>query len=109
MFCEKCGSMMFPKDGKYICRNPDCKNEKEIGAKTDAEKQTQRIIDGPTGGDVALIDSDTESVTLPKARVICPSCGNTEAYYTIMQTRSADEPPTTQYRCCKCSNSWREY
>jgi len=48
-------------------------------------------------------------VTLPKQRVICPKCGNTEAYYTIMQTRSADEPSTIQFRCCKCSHSWREY
>ena len=97
--------MMFPKDGKYYCRNPDCKNEKEIAAKT----ENQRIVDGPTGEEVAIINSEDETVTLPKTRVICPKCGNTEAYYTIMQTRSADEPPTTQYRCCKCSHSWREY
>ncbi|MBR6871009.1 MAG: hypothetical protein IKM91_05265, partial [Candidatus Methanomethylophilaceae archaeon] len=21
MFCSSCGSMMFPEDGKYVCRN----------------------------------------------------------------------------------------
>jgi len=95
---------MFPKDGKYICRNPNCKNEVEMAPKTE-----DRIIDGPKGEGVAIIDSSEETVTLPKQRVICPKCGNTEAYYTIMQTRSADEPSTIQFRCCKCSHSWREY
>ena len=30
LFC-KCGSMMFPKDGKYVC--PKCKEEVEIKKK----------------------------------------------------------------------------
>ena len=94
---------MFPKDGKYVCRNPDCKFEVEIKENTVIESNK------PAGEEVPIIDSETESVTLPKTRVICPKCSNNEAYYTIMQTRSADEPPTTQYRCCKCSYSWREY
>jgi len=41
--------------------------------------------------------------------VICPSCGNDEAYFWILQTRRADEPPTRFYKCTKCGKVWREY
>lgn len=99
MFCAKCGSMMFPKDGKYVCRN--CEYEEEI-------KQPESIkSSSPVGESVAIVGEET--VTLPKTHVICPECGHNEAYYSIKQTRSADEPSTTIYRCCKCKASWREY
>ncbi len=98
MFCPECGSMMFPKDGKYICRG--CEHEEEI-------KGSEKVKTEANGADVAVVDEKT--VTLPKTRVICPKCEYTEAYYDIRQTRSADEPPTTIYRCCKCKHSWREY
>ncbi|RLG10996.1 MAG: transcription factor S, partial [Thaumarchaeota archaeon] len=40
---------------------------------------------------------------------ICPKCGNREAYYWAVQTRSADEPMTRFFRCTKCGYTWREY
>ena len=46
---------------------------------------------------------------LPKIKVFCPKCGHNEAVWWIRQTRSADEAPTTFYRCTKCKYSWREY
>jgi len=41
--------------------------------------------------------------------IVCPSCGNDEAYFWILQTRRADEPPTRFYKCTKCNKVWREY
>ena len=41
--------------------------------------------------------------------VKCPKCGHDEAYYKIIQTRRADEPPTRIYKCTKCGHVWREY
>ncbi|MCL2318424.1 MAG: transcription factor S [Methanomassiliicoccaceae archaeon] len=99
MFCPTCGSMMFPKDGAYVCNS--CGHVKAIGGKaqvfvTDSEDRETTVI--------------TESVaTLPKTRIACPECANGEAYFVIRQTRSADEPETRIYRCCKCNYSWREY
>ena len=46
---------------------------------------------------------------MPKTRVICPQCENTEAYWWMQQTRSGDEPPTIFYKCTKCGYSWRSY
>ena len=36
MFCEKCKSMIFPKDGKYVCKK--CGYEGEIKKKSDKPK-----------------------------------------------------------------------
>ena len=89
--------MMFPRDGKYVCQ---CGEEKEIGKAecftTDSQIKETAVVDGSVA-------------TLPKTRIICPECGNTEAYFTLMQTRSADEPETRMYRCTKCNYAWREY
>jgi len=89
--------MMFPKDGKYVCSNPECGKEKEIGGSekftTAAKTKETTVING-------------ETATLPKAREKCPECGNTEAYYYMRQNRSADEPETIFYRCTKCNHQW---
>lgn len=91
--------MMFPKDGKYVCRS--CEYEEEIKGSKTIKSNT------PDGNDIAIVSDN--AVTLPKEHINCPKCGHPEAYYNIRQTRSADEPSTTFYRCCKCSYSWREY
>ena len=41
--------------------------------------------------------------------VTCDECGNGEAWYTIKQTGSADEPPARFFKCTECGNRWREY
>lgn len=39
----------------------------------------------------------------------CPKCEHDRAYFMQIQTRSADEPMTTFYKCCKCGHRWREW
>lgn len=41
----------------------------------------------------------------------CPNedCTSKQAYFYQLQTRSADEPPTSFYKCIECSKQWREY
>lgn len=100
MFCPSCGSMMFPEEGKYVCRG--CKRTMDIGAKPEI------ITTESKDKEIAIISSDSPA-TLPKTRILCPKCKHTEAFFVIRQTRSADEPETMIYRCCKCNYSWREY
>jgi DNA-directed RNA polymerase III subunit RPC11 len=40
----------------------------------------------------------------------CPKCSNKSAYFMQIQTRSADEPMTTFYKCTNwsCQNQWKE-
>jgi len=42
--------------------------------------------------------------------VPCEACGNDEAYFRQVQTRSADEPTTTFYKCTNnsCQHQWHE-
>lgn len=41
---------------------------------------------------------------------VCPACNHGRAYFMQMQTRSADEPMTTFYKCCNalCAHNWRD-
>lgn len=92
---------MFPRNGQYVCSNQGCNEIVEI---TKKETFTTKAVGKE---ETAVITDDV--ATLPKTRILCPECGNPEAYYTIRQTRAADEPETMIYRCCKCNHSWREY
>ena len=47
--------------------------------------------------------------TLPTANVGCEKCGNNEAVFWELQTRSADESATRFFRCTECQQTWREY
>lgn len=51
-----------------------------------------------------------EEASLSKVSgVKCPNCGFNEAYWWMVQTRSADEAPTTFYKCVRCGHVWRDY
>ena len=40
----------------------------------------------------------------------CPSCHQIAKFIQWqVQTRSADEAPTTFYKCSKCNHTWRDY
>ena len=41
---------------------------------------------------------------------VCPECNHGKAYFLQVQTRSADEPMTTFYKCCnaQCNFRWRD-
>ncbi|MBE6516819.1 MAG: transcription factor S [Thermoplasmata archaeon] len=98
MFCNKCGSLMFPQDGKYVCQQ--CGYSEEIGDKvekfsTKAEEKVVTVLD------------ENSTAYMSKMHIICPVCSHTEAFYDIRQTRAADEPETQFYRCCKCNHQWR--
>jgi DNA-directed RNA polymerase III subunit RPC11 len=60
-----------------------------------------RQADDVLGGPEAWKDVEQTSAN-------CPDCGNQKAYFKQMQTRSADEPMTTFYKCVGCSYMWKE-
>lgn len=104
--CPKCRTILFPKKSKkgtiWYCRKCD-KNysfEVDILIKNKVKKETEEPI---------LVTKKDVEKNLPKTKVVCPKCGNEEAYYYMQQTRSADEPPTVFYICTKCGYSWRSF
>jgi DNA-directed RNA polymerase subunit M len=56
-----------------------------------------------------ILDENEGKETLPTITIDCEKCGNREAVWWMLQTRSADEPTTQFYRCTKCNHTWRNY
>lgn len=98
MFCPKCHLLMYPNDGKFLCRK--CGYESE-------NKENHVVVEKHREREISVIKEEKE--ILPKARVTCPKCENNEAYWILRQTRGADEPETTIYTCTNCGHRWREY
>lgn len=84
LLCETCPY-------SYVVRQPLIKSV----------RLARREADDVLGGDEAW-----ENVQ--KADVTCPRCGNGQAYFMEVQTRSADEPATLFFRCTSCKVQWRE-
>ncbi len=101
-FCPKCGSLMIVTSEGYVC--PRC-GYKET---TKVEGKLTEKIENKEERAFGIVEQKVEM--LPKVRgVICPKCGNDEAYYWTVQTRAGDEAETRFYKCTKCGFVWREY
>jgi DNA-directed RNA polymerase subunit M len=103
-FCDECGSMMKKRDGRMVCA--DCGHSAEQTVDDEAFVSTEKQTD------TELIESSEEANFEGKPTaddVICDECGHDEAWYTIKQTGSADEPPTRFFKCKECGHRWREY
>jgi DNA-directed RNA polymerase subunit M len=106
-FCDDCGSMMTPRDGTMVCE--------ACGASTERDDERAAAFvstDEQTDDDLVESDAEANFEGKPTATdVRCDDCGHGEAWYTIKQTASADEPPTRFFKCKneRCDNYWREY
>jgi DNA-directed RNA polymerase subunit M len=106
-FCPECGKLLTPlkKKGQivYMCSN--CKKTFEERAEVPVR------VGRKTQDDPLIIDHShtSEGEGMPKTKVVCPKCGNLEAFWWMQQTRSADEATTRFFRCTRCGNVWREY
>ncbi|MCS7126667.1 MAG: transcription factor S [Aigarchaeota archaeon] len=106
-FCPRCNKVMVLKkksdNSVYFC--PKCGYEKKV-----EELVVVNVVKKRSKPSLVLIESGEEEKVLPTTTdVVCPNCGNKEAYWWTIQTRSVDEPMTLFFRCTKCSHTWREY
>jgi DNA-directed RNA polymerase subunit M len=101
-FCPECGSLLLPKEGVLQCR---CGYTKKIG---EEEKEKYNLEEKPKEPrEIPIIEEELQQ--MPTVKADCRECGNTVAYYWMLQTRGADEPATKFFRCTKCKHTWREY
>ncbi|MGQ9639358.1 MAG: transcription factor S [Candidatus Bathyarchaeia archaeon] len=103
-FCPKCGTTLVPtrKENKIVMVCPKCKY-----ATRKATKEISKIRHEKEK--IVIIGREEQKIrTSPKTSVVCPKCGNKEAYYWMVQTRGADESSTQFFRCTRCSATWRE-
>ena len=100
-FCPSCEVKLKKGDSGLQCPKCDYVEGKETN-------QTKKTIQEPESQFNVLAENETVD-TLPTIKIECEKCGNDEAVWWMLQTRSADEPTTQFYRCSKCRYTWRNY
>jgi len=97
--------MMTPEDGRMVCSSCGAVDEQDAEA-AEAFATTEEQADS----EVIETEEGANFEGKPTAKdVTCDDCGHGEAWYTIKQTASADEPPTRFFKCKECGYRWREY
>jgi DNA-directed RNA polymerase subunit M len=100
-FCPSCEVKLKKGDSGLQCPKCDYVEGKETN-------QTKKTIQEHESHFNVLAENETVE-TLPTIKIECEKCGNDEAVWWMLQTRSADEPTTQFYRCSKCRYTWRNY
>ncbi len=105
-YCEECGGLIVPEkksqETSFKCRSCGKPHEQDgDGLKiTETNDEERKSID--------VEDKDTDN--LPTTDDFdCEECDNQEAYWWMLQTRSADEPETRFFKCTECGHTLREY
>lgn len=106
-FCSICGNLLFVEESaigkmRFSCRIcPTFRNIKKKLVTRNYYKPKE--VDDVLGGEETWKNVDSTEET-------CPKCSHPKAYFMQLQTRSADEPMTTFYRCCnhECNHNWRD-
>lgn len=102
LFCPTCHNMLLVRNElqmQFHCRT--CPYVFGI-----AERVTRKTWLTPKKADEPLTEENQAQGA--KAPAVCPQCTHGEAYFYQIQIRSADEPMTAFYSCCKCNFRWRE-
>ena len=86
-----------------------CASCEYVEGKDEALAETYVSTQEQDDSDVIETEEGTNFEGKPTSEVNCPECSNDEAWYTIKQTGSADEPPTRFFKCTDCGARWREY
>ncbi len=101
-FCPNCEVKLKKSDSGLQCPKCDYSEEQE-------NKQTKKVVEEKTQSEFNVFTENDKDETLPTIKIECEKCGNDEAVWWMLQTRSADEPTTQFYRCTKCRYTWRNY
>ncbi|XP_076457283.1 DNA-directed RNA polymerase III subunit RPC10-like [Babylonia areolata] len=106
IYCPVCSGVLGTEEGPYSLRFAckTCPYVRNITKKLTARRYPKlKEVDDVLGGAEAWKNVDNTDAT-------CPKCQHDRAYFMQIQTRSADEPMTTFYKCCnmKCSHRWKD-
>ena len=109
-FCPICSSILRNSinDGVpiLVCRCGHKQKKQEDS--NEVQKKIQEKKAALSENLIVVSDADKISVN-PIVTRLCPKCKHNKAEAWQEQTRSADEPSTSFFRCTNCKNTWREY
>lgn len=106
-FCPLCGTLLFVESCEtgvqFFCRTCPYIHAVHGTVNKEISGLKRKEVDDVMGG-----EEQWELANSTQAS--CPKCTHGEAYFFEMQTRSADEPATTFYRCAnaECAHQWKE-
>ena len=103
-FCPKCDVRLKKSTANSVLSCPNCDYHEAQGS--ELEKNTSKE---EQKSDFLVLDENEGKDVMPTIEIECEKCGNNQAVWWMLQTRSADEPTTQFYRCTKCSYTWRNY
>ena len=103
-FCPNCDIRLKKTSGSTKLECPKCQYSE--GDSTKSEEQ--KISEEPQS-DFMVLDENEGKDVLPTIEIECEKCGNNEAVWWMLQTRSEDDPTTQFSRCSKCCYTWRNY
>jgi len=106
LFCPLCGNTLTVLEGnecfRFACNT--CPYVDDVKQKVSNRlypkmKDVDEVLGGPGAWDNAQITDEK-----------CPKCAHGRAFFMQIQTRSADEPMTTFYRCAsnECGFRWKD-
>lgn len=102
-FCPKCEVKLKKSVSGLQCSKCGYTEGQEV-------KNTKKVVDEQTPNkEFNVFEENEGDESLPTIKIECEKCGNGEAVWWMLQTRSADEPTTQFYRCIKCRHTWRNY
>ena len=109
-FCPECSNLLRKEtiDGKqYLsCR---CGYQRELLLDEDERNEVIKRKKEDLKNNLIVVSEEDKISVHPKVVKTCPKCKHNEAEAWQEQTRSADEPSTSFFRCTKCKYTWREY
>lgn len=100
-FCPTCDAKLKKSGTIMLCPKCDYTEGTEIKKPEKVEEEFESEFN--------VLTENEGQETLPTIEKECEKCGNNEAIWWMLQTRSADEPTTQFYRCTKCKYTWRDY
>ena len=103
-FCPKCDIRLKKSSTNSALSCPKCDYSEAQGS----EIQNNTSEEEPNS-DFLVLDENEGKDIMPTIEIECEKCGNNQAVWWMLQTRSADEPTTQFYRCTKCEYTWRNY
>jgi len=101
-FCPKCEVRLKKNNNDSSLSCPKCDYSESSSKET--KKETKEELP-----ELNILEENEGKEALPSIKIDCEKCGNNEAVWWMLQTRSADEPTTQFYRCTKCRYTWRNY
>jgi len=101
-FCPTCEVRLKKSEANSLLSCPKC-------GYAENEARTSKKIEEATKSDLNVLEESDGKEILSTIQIECAKCGNSQAVWWMLQTRSADEPTTQFYRCTKCSYTWRNY